>query len=306
MALREGDLKRYGLKVSPDPAVRMREWTNRRTGEIVQVPRGIDPGFQHNVGRLDPVRDAVRVAERRHGPGSVVPSPPANPSTWEEYAVAGREAVEGILSEVGGPGAAGFDAAFRGALLRRMGDRVGGEAVDVVPISGGRVSIAATGRLRDAVEAFVPASWVRAGNRVQVRVQGHSRRDGGHYRYGTNPPEIRAGTDPATSVHEYVHHLQWTAEGFHAPWEAYYKVRTTLPDGTREPTKASKYGSRYRVREDGFIDDYMGHDSTRELAARAYEILSHGLYGREAIGRLAVEDPLTLHFAVGFLLKFDP
>ena len=290
-------------------SVETREWTNRRTGEIVQVLRGIDPGFQHNPGTLDPVGQAVRVAEGRHGRGSIVPEPPANPSTWQEYAVAGREAVEDIKAAVGGAGAEGFDAAFREELVRRMGDRVGGEAVDVVSISGGRVSIAATKRLKAAVEAFLPAAWVRAGNRVQARVRGHSKRHGGHYRRYVGdalPPEFRVGTDDATLVHEYVHHMQHTVNGFHAVWEAYYAARTTLPDGSRERTVASKYGRQYPVRKDLWIDDYMGHRSTRELAARAYEILSHGLYGQEAIGLMAERDPELLNLAVGFLLRFNP
>ena len=36
-----------------------RPWTNKRTG-TVQVPRGIDPGFEHNVGKVDSVRDGFR------------------------------------------------------------------------------------------------------------------------------------------------------------------------------------------------------------------------------------------------------
>lgn len=49
--LDERDLERFG-GVSADPVVRSRPWTNRRTGETVQVPVGIDPGFQHDVGAL--------------------------------------------------------------------------------------------------------------------------------------------------------------------------------------------------------------------------------------------------------------
>ena len=50
----------------------------------------------------------------------------------------------------------------------------------------------------------------------------------------------------------------------------------------------------------------MGLDSTRELAPRAYQILSGGLHGKERIAELADDDPLLLHFAIGFLLRFDP
>ena len=61
MQLSQSDLDRYGYSVSPDPDNRAREWTNRRTGEITQVPLGIDPGFAHNVGMLD-----LRTLAERH------------------------------------------------------------------------------------------------------------------------------------------------------------------------------------------------------------------------------------------------
>ncbi len=50
--LSEQDLERYDYKVSPGPEVKTRPWTNKRTGEALRVPRGIDPGFGHNVGRV--------------------------------------------------------------------------------------------------------------------------------------------------------------------------------------------------------------------------------------------------------------
>ena len=53
MQLDRSDLDRYGYTVSESPADRTFEWTNKRTGEIQQVPVGIDPGFAHNVGLLD-------------------------------------------------------------------------------------------------------------------------------------------------------------------------------------------------------------------------------------------------------------
>lgn len=34
------------------PEIRMREWLNKRTGEIEQIPEGTDPGWQHNPGLM--------------------------------------------------------------------------------------------------------------------------------------------------------------------------------------------------------------------------------------------------------------
>ena len=49
--LSEAELARLGLSVGEAPAVRTRAWRNPRTGETVQVPEGIDPGFAYHPGR---------------------------------------------------------------------------------------------------------------------------------------------------------------------------------------------------------------------------------------------------------------
>ncbi len=65
MQLSADDLDRYGFEVSKDPGVTTRPWTNRRSGEIVQVPRGIDPGFSRNVGLVPPLEHAARILSGR-------------------------------------------------------------------------------------------------------------------------------------------------------------------------------------------------------------------------------------------------
>lgn len=49
--LSEHDLERFGYEVDDTaPSAPTSEWTNPRTGEVRRVPRGIDPGFDHNIG----------------------------------------------------------------------------------------------------------------------------------------------------------------------------------------------------------------------------------------------------------------
>jgi SPP1 gp7 family putative phage head morphogenesis protein len=49
--LSQRDLDRYGFEVDDDaPAGGDVQWTNPRTGEVVSVPEGVDPGFGYNVG----------------------------------------------------------------------------------------------------------------------------------------------------------------------------------------------------------------------------------------------------------------
>lgn len=42
------------------PKIETRQWVNRRTGEVSQVPVGIDPGFDYNFGEATRVRQAAR------------------------------------------------------------------------------------------------------------------------------------------------------------------------------------------------------------------------------------------------------
>ena len=64
--LSDEDLEDLGFTASEAPPAgwdATRDWENRRTGEVVQVPVGIDPGWGHNVGlagRAAPVRGVDR------------------------------------------------------------------------------------------------------------------------------------------------------------------------------------------------------------------------------------------------------
>jgi hypothetical protein len=47
-------LKRKGLSVSEEPAIAMRDWVDKKTGEVHQIPKGIDPGFDYAPGASKP------------------------------------------------------------------------------------------------------------------------------------------------------------------------------------------------------------------------------------------------------------
>ena len=49
--LSDRQMKRREFKPSPAPEIKTRPWTNKRTGETIEVPEGIAPGFAYNVGR---------------------------------------------------------------------------------------------------------------------------------------------------------------------------------------------------------------------------------------------------------------
>lgn len=48
--------KAAGTITTEAPPVQTREWLNKRTGEVMQVPVGVDPGFDYNVGRASLAR----------------------------------------------------------------------------------------------------------------------------------------------------------------------------------------------------------------------------------------------------------
>lgn len=57
ISLSRRDLDRFGFEVSKRaPPIRRVSYKNKRTGEVLRIPKGIDPGFAHNVGRAAAAR----------------------------------------------------------------------------------------------------------------------------------------------------------------------------------------------------------------------------------------------------------
>jgi SPP1 gp7 family putative phage head morphogenesis protein len=52
VSLSPGEVEREGLEVMPSPKIDTYEWVDKRTGEVHEVPRGIDPGWDVNPGKL--------------------------------------------------------------------------------------------------------------------------------------------------------------------------------------------------------------------------------------------------------------
>lgn len=50
VSLSERELARRGDAVSNDPVITTRPWVHQRTGQVLDVPAGIDPGFGYNPG----------------------------------------------------------------------------------------------------------------------------------------------------------------------------------------------------------------------------------------------------------------
>lgn len=85
-------------KAEPDPApaVNLRPWRNPRTGEVLQVPDGIDPGFGYNPGQAWK-RDVPASGVVPPAPGLPPPAPAPPPSLPEFLRAPRAEATAGSL-----------------------------------------------------------------------------------------------------------------------------------------------------------------------------------------------------------------
>ncbi|WP_339863211.1 PBECR2 nuclease fold domain-containing protein [Paremcibacter congregatus] len=80
LQLSDRDLARRGLvPTQQPPVINTKPYTNPRTGEVMAVPVGIDPGFAYNVGKgyLRPITPSPSSAPLSQGTPLVVPNAPA-------------------------------------------------------------------------------------------------------------------------------------------------------------------------------------------------------------------------------------
>jgi SPP1 gp7 family putative phage head morphogenesis protein len=64
--LSDDDLEDMGLQGEKSPPLKMRKWTNPRTGQVETVPDGIDPGFDYNPG-IARQEELERLAKEKAG-----------------------------------------------------------------------------------------------------------------------------------------------------------------------------------------------------------------------------------------------
>lgn len=99
---------------------------------------------------------------------------------------------------------------------------------------------------------------VPLGSARRLRVRDYSGGGGSGGFYHPAARLIETAANAAAAAHEYLHHLQ-ELPGFHAPWDAFFAARTAGPLG-RRPLRKVRYNDELDiwVREDRWIDDYMG------------------------------------------------
>ena len=64
--LGDADLQSMGREIDQAPRIERREYVNKRTGEVMQIPKGIDPGWDYNpgAGRQEHLESVLRI--KRH------------------------------------------------------------------------------------------------------------------------------------------------------------------------------------------------------------------------------------------------
>ena len=332
--LSESDLRRRGRGATPRPKGGTRKWTNRRTGEIVDVPAGIDPGFERNAGgysRVAAAREllAQRVAQALPG----IPTAGGLLDDVDGYAATGMRVRSELQRETGG---SFRPAPFYAALRRRLRDqRQAGGAIGNLQAASPNDA-----HVRGVVAAatrMLPASWVRRANqRGPVRVTSKAGDDTGWY----DPRTRTIAVDPhkaafgfggvqGAALHEYVHHLQSSLPGFQALFRAEHLRRTTAPPGKGKSAPGKRdelhdspaYPDLGTVfRRDDYVDAYFGRHyesvltsadpamgqpdgDALEVATMAFQLALGDTF---QLAKMAQYDPRMLDIVLGVLLRYDP
>lgn len=315
-----GHRERRTIKIqTAAPKVTYRDWLNKRTGEVVKVPKGIDPGFDYNPGSgrqaaLDEQLQSKQKAfeDKPEKPG------PADDTQWittREEAIAKGE---GILKSLldGKPssveGAASFEEAFKqvgerdhrlpalaqefhASLLARLAQHrpVGTPAKTVQKRGKGVAAI------RRASTRY-PDDWTKAADAAgKLNVQYGSGRGfawtapaSGRYKldeFGIITAERGDGyiyTDhTSTAEHEYAHRLQAALPRLDAIFQEEHKARTSGKPlkKLKELVPSSRYKDNELTREDDYYNPYQGREYETEGAAEVMTMALEPLLGEMTI-----------------------
>jgi len=318
-----------GLEPSPEPETAHREWTNPRTGEVSQVPVGIDPGWAYNPGRSRLQRTRQLMSEKARAQGALGATAAAAAeggrlATLDAALGTGRQRVDEIRE------AAGSIEAFRRTLRERLNEQ---------RPTGERARTAGRGKAAGLVQeasTWFPDTWTRGADAAgPLYVRTEQRRgwqitiphalEGKKVRlpkWGRVTGEAGAGYIAAgrarVALHEYVHRLQFAHPELDDYFQRLHERRTggetpqSLATLTRKPFPASE-----RAQPDDYVDpytgkvypstsqgEYRGRAGALEVMTTAYEKLL--VDSRDELERYLDSDRELLDLAVGLLFEYEP
>lgn len=319
MQLDDDDLQRYGYRLTdgtPPYSTRadLRPWRNKRTGQVHQIPRGIDPGWAHNVGKTGVAQGIINDV-----PGAAAIA--AAPSDATGFILAGRLVREELVEQAGG--AAAFSPVrFRGLLRDRLArDRGAREAP--ANITGGGLAE----DVKTDIAGLFPRSWVEQANKIPVLAQITEENRGRYIPAGKASQAAvllargdRGGLWQGTRIHEYVHHLQTSMPGLDKLFLDLHRRRTkgeplvgVTPGYPDELGRRDRYIDRYQGKEYGARRGRRAEGDPLEVITMAYQYIwqthsltpgDYGYWGERY--KLLERDPEMLDLALGALFKYDP
>ena len=324
MQLDDDDLQRYGYRLTdgtPPFSTRadLRPWRNKRTGQVHQIPRGIDPGWAHNVGQTGVAQGIINDI-----PGAAAMA--AAPGDADGFILAGRLVREDLVQQAGG--AAAFSPVrFRGLLRDRLArERGAGEVI--ANITGGGLAQ----DVKQDIAGLFPRSWIEQANKIPaLAVVAQDRGKYSPARGAGQAAELHvrgdrggrwAGYWQGGRIHEYVHHLQVSMPGLDKLFSDLHRRRTRgepLVEVTRgypdELGRKDRYLLEYQGREYSARVRSGSADSGNplEVITMAYQYIwqthlrtpgDRGFWGGNY--NLLEKDPEMLDLALGALFKYDP
>lgn len=153
-------LKATGDYLTEAPAQPLREWINKRTGEVEQVPDGIDPGWDTNPGAAGRLAQAEQRLQEKQAAYTVTMAKPQPAAVWAP----GGDAV---FSTVRGIDRAGIESALTGIpgaqpQLETLGRFLSAHPVKVLALKAGEISRGkASAQIAPTVAAFLGERWQR-------------------------------------------------------------------------------------------------------------------------------------------------
>lgn len=166
--LSAAEVKRRGYKVSKPPKVKTRKVRNRKTGEVVETPVGVDPGFGYNVGKAGQAAIGDLMVEKLDRAPADVARAMVDQLTASEHferfhagAVPGRHAVAAAPDRLA-------------TAMKAAGRTVVVEASTIATLRAGK-ALADVGAWRLVNRAIAEGRIAGAGKRRRVRLEADGR-----------------------------------------------------------------------------------------------------------------------------------
>jgi hypothetical protein len=316
-------------KIKPQtsaPTIETRRHVNKRTGEITYVPKGIDPGWDHNPGaaRQQSAKRSAFAKKQSFEQALKAQAPrvPLPPPSLDEAINSGEE----IAKQLGAHKETINAAAFRNTLHKRLHSEIGAERAVNVKSSG------KSAQLTKQASKLYPASWIQAadefGPLYTKAIKGRAsystitaKYHGKRVRmsnFGIITAEANAGYlrsyDLRSTVHEFTHRLQAALPALDDIFQQLHRRRTQGDErkSLRNLTGNKGYGWSEVAKEDNYINPYFGREyDVDEGPTGALEVMTMTLErilagSQEEFDNLRKNDPELFNLGIGVLFRYEP